>query len=163
MVNGTYVNAWARIHLYDYLDRLQKKTVYYNTDLVTYIQPAAETPLFNTGDCVLSYNVIGETGLSYGGICESGPKNYAYRIVDPETGKRETVCKFRGITQNYSASQTINFGVINALVFGGDDREIITVHTESKSKRKKADGRIHIVTDSECKFNRNLFLKRAPL
>ena len=44
-----------------------------------------------------------------------GPKNYASRIVDPVTDNRETVYKVRGVTLNYSASQTVNFKVINDL------------------------------------------------
>ena len=68
-----------------------------------------------------------------------GPKNYAYGIVDPVTGNRETVYKVRGITLSYSASQTVNFEVIKTLVLGGDDSEKVTVHTERKIKRKRAD------------------------
>ena len=67
-----------------------------------------------------------------------GPKNYAYRIVDPMTGMRETVFKVRRITLNYSASQTVNFDVIKALVLGGDDTETVKVHTERKIKSKRA-------------------------
>ena len=68
--------------------------------------------------------------------------NYAYRIVDPVTGNRETVCKVRGIKVNYSVSQTVNFDVINALELRGDDTETVNVHTEHKIKRKAADGKI---------------------
>ena len=92
-----------------------------------------------------------------------GPKNYAYRIVDPVTGKRETVCKVGGITLNYSASHTVNFDVIKALILRGDNRETVTVHTESKIKRKTAEGKIHIVTEPEDKTHRVSFLKRRHL
>ena len=50
-----------------------------------------------------------------------GPKNYAYRIVNPVTGNRETACKVRGITTNYSAIQTDNFDIIKAMVLKRDD------------------------------------------
>ena len=92
-----------------------------------------------------------------------GPKNYAYRIVDPVTGVRETVCKVREITLNYSASQTVYFDVIKALVLGGDDRETVTLHTERKIKRKRAGGNIYIVTEPEDKTYRVSFLKRRRL
>ncbi len=88
-----------------------------------------------------------------------GPKNYAYRIVDPVTGVRETVCKVRGITLNYSGSQTVNFDVIMALVLGGDDTETVTVHTERKIKRKRADGKIHIVTEPKTRIIESRFLR----
>ena len=92
-----------------------------------------------------------------------GPKYYAYRIVEPLTGLRETMCKIRGITLNYSASQTVNFDVIKALVLRGDHTETVTVHTERKIKRKRADGKIHIVTEPEDKTYRFSFLKRHRL
>ena len=38
-VIGAYVTAGARIHLYSYLDRLQKRALYCDTDSVIYIQP----------------------------------------------------------------------------------------------------------------------------
>ena len=89
-----------------------------------------------------------------------GSKNYAYRIVVPVTGNRETVYKVRRITLNYSASQTVNFDVIKALVLRGDDTETVTVHTERKIKRKRADGKLSIVTEPEDKIYRISFLKR---
>ena len=92
-----------------------------------------------------------------------GPKNYAYRIVDSLTFIRETVCKVRGITLNYSASQTVNFDVIEALVLGGDDTDTVKVHTQRKIKRKRADGKIHFVTEPEEKTYRVSFLKRRRL
>jgi hypothetical protein len=38
-VMGAFVTAGARIHLYSYLDRLQKKAIYFDTDSVLHIQP----------------------------------------------------------------------------------------------------------------------------
>ena len=89
--------------------------------------------------------------------------NYAYRIVDPVTGNCETVCKVRGIMLNYSASRTVNFDVIKALVLRGDDTQTVTVHTERKIKRKRPDGKISIVTEPEDKIYRVSFLKRRHL
>ena len=51
-VIGAYVNARARIHLYGYLDRLQKSALNCDTDFVIYIQNTAELPLVKTGDCL---------------------------------------------------------------------------------------------------------------
>ena len=47
---GAYVTAGARIHLYGYLDSLQKRALYCDNDSVIYIQPTAEIPLVQTGD-----------------------------------------------------------------------------------------------------------------
>ena len=45
-----YVTAGARLHLYKYLDRLQERAIYCDTDNVIFVQPRAETPLVETGD-----------------------------------------------------------------------------------------------------------------
>ena len=41
-------------------------------------------------------------------VC-AGPKNYAYKTYNSETGESKTDCKGRCITLNYSASQLVNF------------------------------------------------------
>ena len=81
-----------------------------------------------------------------------GPKNYAYKSIISVTGEDKTVCKVRGITLNYSASQL------------GGETETVTVHTEGKIKRKRGNGgRVQIVTEPEDKTYRVSFLKRRRL
>ena len=47
-----YVTAGARIQLYGYLNSLQETALYCDTYSVIYIQPTAEAPLFQIGDCL---------------------------------------------------------------------------------------------------------------
>jgi hypothetical protein len=58
-----------------------------------------------------------------------GPKNYAYRTINPATGE-DTVCKVRGITLNYSASRLVNFDVIRDMILGGIEMDRVMVHTK---------------------------------
>jgi hypothetical protein len=88
-----------------------------------------------------------------------GPKNYAYRTIKPATGEHDTVCKVRGITLNYSASRLVNFGVMRDMILGGNESDRVTVHTEHKIKRKRAGGRIDIITEPEDKMYRISFLR----
>ena len=120
---GAYVNAGVRIHPYVYVYMLQKRALYCETDSVIYIQPTAETSLVKTGDCLGALTSELKPEFDIEGFMIGGPKNYVYRIVDPIRGNRETVCKVRGITLNYSASQTVNFDVIKALVLRGAIRK----------------------------------------
>jgi len=62
------------------------------------------------------------------------------------------VCKVRGITRNYSASQLVNFERMKQLILRGTETDTVTVHTAHKIKRKRCrddDGRIRIVTEPE--------------
>ena len=100
-VIGAHFIAGARIHLYGYLDRLQKRALYCDTESVIYIQPTAEPPLVKTGECLGAMTSALKPGCHIEEFVSGGTKNYAYRIVDPVTGNRETVCK---VTLNYRAS-----------------------------------------------------------
>jgi len=49
-VIGTYVTAGARIHLCSFLDWLQEKAIYYDTDSIIFIHPIGEPWPIATGD-----------------------------------------------------------------------------------------------------------------
>jgi len=93
----------------------------------------------------------------------SGPKNYAYTIADSATGERKMVCKFRGITLNYNASQLVNFEAIEHMILGKTETEQVTVHTENKINRKrKAGGDVgSIITEPEDKIYRISFFQET--
>ena len=48
-------------------------------------------------------------------VC-AGPKNYAYKTHNSATGESKTVCKVRGITLNYNASQLVNFAKMKDVI-----------------------------------------------
>ena len=66
-------------------------------------------------------------------ICEfvyAGPKNYAFKTVNTETGEHKTVCKVIARTLNYSASLIMNFEKIREIILKRDDSETVTVRTD---------------------------------
>ena len=162
-VIGAYVTAGARIHLYGYLYKLQQRALYFDTDSITYIQPNVDLPLVETGDCLGAMTSELKPGFHIEEFVSGRPKCYVYRIVDAVTGNRETMCKVRGITLNYSASQTVNFDVMKSMILRGDDTETVTVYIERTIKRKRAGGRINIDTEPVNKICRVSFLKRRRL
>jgi hypothetical protein len=90
-----------------------------------------------------------------------GPKNYGYKLCNSVTGETKTVCKVRGMTLNYKASQLVNFETIKDLVLNGCSNSTVTVHTDKKIKRKRIDGAcVSIVTEPEDKIYRVSFFKR---
>jgi hypothetical protein len=95
-------------------------------------------------------------------VC-AGAKNYSYRTVNPMTGECRTVCKVRGITLNYSASQLVNFVKMKDMILNGDENDTVVVHTKHKMKRKKGKGGVNIVSEPEDKTYRVSFLKRRRL
>jgi glucose dehydrogenase len=85
-------------------------------------------------------------------VC-AGLKNYAYKTYNAATREIKTVCKVRGITLNYSASQLVNFKKIKDMILNKDDETVI-VRTENKIKRKKIDGGIHLISEPEDKTSK---------
>jgi hypothetical protein len=129
-VIGAYVTAGERIHLYQYLVRLLERALYCDIDSVTYIQPNDQQALIETVNCLGSMTSELQPGLHIEEFISGGPENYAYRTVNPATGEYETVCKFRGITLNYSASKLANFDVIRDAILRGDESEKVMGLTE---------------------------------
>jgi len=98
---------------------LQKRALYADTDSVIYIQPRDGAALLKTGDCL--GDMTSELKLcEYISEFVSGrPKNYAHQTRNTDTGAEATVCKVRGITLNYSASQLVNFERLKQMILKG--------------------------------------------
>ena len=92
-----------------------------------YIQPNVELPLVETEDCLGPMTSELKPGFHIEEFVSGRPKNYG-KIEDPVTGNREPVCKVRGITLNYRASQTVNFDVMKAMILRGYDTESHGAH-----------------------------------
>ena len=109
VVIAAFTTAYARLKLYDLLDLLQERVLYYDTDSVIYVHKPGEPdpPLGNyLGD--LTDELNGDYITSF---VSGGPKNYAYRT---KNGKTDT--KIRGITLDYAATGKLNHDVVRALV-----------------------------------------------
>ncbi|KAG5873201.1 hypothetical protein JTB14_013361 [Gonioctena quinquepunctata] len=118
VVIAAFVTAQARLKLYGYLEQLEKRVLYYDTDSVIYVSRPGEFAI-PTGEFVGDMtDELEKEGLdSY--ITEfvtGGPKNYSYTLWSTKNREHKTVCKVKGISLNHSASQLINFDVIKDMV-----------------------------------------------
>ena len=131
---ATFTTCWARLKLYETLDSLGERVLYYDTDSVIYVsQPGLwDAPLGdNLGD--LTDELDGHYIVEY---CAGGPKNYAYRL---DNGKE--VCKVRGFTLNFTNSQKVNFAAIKEMVF--DQSQTITLTNPHKITRHKCTSKVY--------------------
>ena len=154
------------MHLYSYLDTLQKRALFTDTDSVIYIEPRDGVALVKTGECLGEMTSEIQPCEYISEFVSGGPKTYAYRSLNTATGAEATVCKVRGITLKYSASQLVNFERLKQMILRGTETDTVTVHTARKIKRKRGkngDGRIRIETEPEDKTYRVSFLKRRRL
>ena len=129
------------------------------TDSVTFLQPGpgSEPALIKTGDNLgLMQSELKKGEVIVEVFC-AGPKNYAYKRYTSATDESKTVCKVRGITLNYKASQLVNFEKIKDIILSKKDDETVIVRTENKIKRKKIDGDLHLISEREDKTYRVSF------
>ena len=121
IVIAAFTTAYARLKLYDLLDQLQERVIYYDTDSVIYVHEPGkpEPPL---GDYLGDLTDELDPGDYITTFVSGGPKNYAYVT---NNGKSET--KIRGITLDYATTKKLNLSVMRGLV-----HLYVNCHTQGK-------------------------------
>ena len=101
-----FTTYWARLKLYEELDKLKERMLYFDTDSIIFRslpgQPKPELDNY-LGDFKNELNE-GDTITEF---ASGGPKNYGYQT---RRGKQE--CKVRGISLNSEGSKQLNFNVL---------------------------------------------------
>ena len=109
VIVAAFTTAHARLQLYDELDMLGDRVLYYDTDSIVYLtQPDQPEPRLG--------NYIGDLTDELSGdhitvFASGGPKNYCYK-----TSGGKTDIKVRGITLDCTARQKVNFESMCELV-----------------------------------------------
>ena len=160
VVVAAYTTAQARLKLYTYLDFLQDRVLYYDTDSVIYIDregaPKVKTGNF-LGDMTDELSCYGE-GSYIEEFCSGGSKNYAYRVFESKTGTHSTVCKVRGITLNLRNKRVVNFESLKSMVCDNQEQNVIT-----NPRRIARTNKGQLITRTEEKIHRVVFDKRVRL
>ena len=160
VVIAAYTTAQARLKLYSYLDMLQDRVLYYDTDSVIFIDkegaPKVQTGNF-LGDMTDELRDYGE-GSYIEEFCSGGSKNYAYRVFEGASGNYSTICKVRGITLNLRNKRVVNFESLKSMVCEGKAANVIT--DPRRIARTKTG---QLVTRTEQKVHRVVFDKRVKM
>ena len=154
IVIAAFTTAYARLKLYDLLDLLQERVLYYDTDSVVYIhQPGKPDPPLGDYLGELTDELKGDYITTF---ISGGPKNYGYI-----TNTGEGILKIRGITLTYDASKTINVDVMRDLVdlyVDSHTQHKVTINIPYKITRDKKEK--NIVTKRTKKDYRIVYNKR---
>ena len=155
VVIAAFTTAYARLKLYDLLDLLQERVLYYDTDSVIYVHKTGkpEPPLGNyLGE--LTDELNGDYITTF---ISGGPKNYAYCT---KNGKTDT--KIRGITLDYMTLKKLNPSVVRALVHlhvNCKTEAKVTINIPFKITRDKKEK--NIITKKTKKDYRIVYDKRV--
>ena len=98
-----FTTSYARLKLYDALDTLKERVLYFDTDSVIYTKKPAESSI-PTGNYLGEFTNELDEGDHITEFVAAGPKNYAY-----ETFKGNQCCKVRGFTLNARGQKILNF------------------------------------------------------
>jgi len=165
VVLAAFTTAYARLELYRYLERLDRRVLYFDTDSVIFTwRPGQWKPPLGS----LLGNMCCELSKPFGDnsfieeFTSGGPKNYGFIVRSTKDGQAHVTVKVRGFSLNYDASQKINYltmrRMVKAFVLAGD-KEKVTVK-EKKIMRTK-DRRV--VTKTVKKDYRVVYDKRKIL
>ena len=119
VVIAAFTTAQARLKLFEYLNELGPRALYYDTDSVFCVGENGDRDLpIGTLLGELTDELIEKgTGTYISSFVSGGPKFYAYECKLPD-GTEQTVCKIKGIRLDHSNSQKNNFRSVSELVSG---------------------------------------------
>jgi ribosomal protein S20 len=122
---AAFTTSNARLRLYEMLDYLGERVIYYDTDSIVYIDDG--TKPIKTG-CMLG-EWTDELGGDYiTNWVSTGPKSYDY-----VTNSQKEMCKIKGFFLNYENSQFLNFKTMSKMV--KKDCKGVTIVEENKITR----------------------------
>lgn len=129
VVLAAFTTAHARLHLYDTLEKLGDRVLYFDTDSIIYQHVEG---LYNP---TIVNSLGGWTDELEGGhitkFMSGGPKNYAF---ETDTGK--SVQKVKGLTLNHRASQIVTMKALEKMIFKELDEVTVTYpHKIQRTKR----------------------------
>jgi len=125
---ATFTTCWARLKLYDLLEKLNERVLYFDTDSVIYIsRPGDEEPVLGDYLGQLTNELKPEDHII--DFVSGGPKQYAYK-----TYMGAEVCKIRGFSLNHVNGELLNFETMNNLISMSKENE---TEAEIGKKRKR--------------------------
>ena len=101
-----FTTCWARLKLYEALELLGERVLYYDTDSVIYLEePDQPSPV--VGDYLGDFTTELDDGDFIVEFVSGGPKNYGYK-----TKKGHVECKVRGFRLNSEGKTQLNYDVM---------------------------------------------------
>jgi hypothetical protein len=133
VVIAAFVTAYARLRLYEVLETLQDRVLYFDTDSVIYTSKPGQKNLpigDYLGDLTDELTEYGE-GSYITEFISAGPKNYSYKVLSTHDQKIHQVVKVKGHPLDFAAMKYINAKtmkrMVKAFVKSGSQDEVVVV------------------------------------
>ncbi|KAK6171709.1 hypothetical protein SNE40_018147 [Patella caerulea] len=112
---GAFTAAYGRMKLYEYLDKLNHRVLYFDTDSIIFTETDNDTPIA-TGNYLGQFTSETSPGCRILEYVATAPKSYALKIENEKTREISYTIKSKGITFNHDVSQRIEFQTFVELV-----------------------------------------------
>jgi len=119
IIIASWVTSYARLELYNLLDKLGQRVLYFDTDSVIFTARTGEfipsTGIF-IGDLTNEITTKDEPEAYITKFASCGSKNYSYEVYYPNSGIRKYFCKVKGLSLNFTTSNIVNFDSMKILI-----------------------------------------------
>ncbi|XP_033103137.1 uncharacterized protein LOC117105940, partial [Anneissia japonica] len=123
VIIAAYTSAQTRLKLYEHLEQLDRRVLYYDTDSVIYVSREGQWEP-HIGDFLGELTDELESDNHIVTFVSGGPNNYSYKLAKPDRNGNLTHCKVRGIRLNYRNDCLVNFGSMLKMVQGEGPKKI---------------------------------------
>jgi len=156
---ASFITAQGRLKLYDEIDKLGQRVLYFDTDSIIYyrnIDKEEYEPKLGEYLGDLTDEIDPKDGNYIVEFVSAGPKNYAYK-----TDKGVTKCTIKGFTLNYITSLTLDFEKIKDIVQNNQTEKVLVEQYQFKRTKtyqvtsKPIDKKYGFVYDKRI-LNQNL-------
>ena len=156
-----FTTCWARLRLYEALELLGDRVLYYDTDSVVFVEHTdePEEPQPVLGNYLGEFTDECDPGDYIVEFVSGGPKNYGYRT---KNGKIE--CKVRGFRLNSESKEQLNYEIMRDNVLAEIQQPLAKPreHQVIKSFQIMRDPKNYTLeTHPEAKFYKLVFDKRV--
>ncbi|KAK4883382.1 hypothetical protein RN001_006701 [Aquatica leii] len=147
VVIAAYTTAHARLELYKYLEKLNKRPGEWIPETGEFLGQMTDELQAYGNDSFITEFVSG------------GPKNYSFNVYSPEKKTNSTICKVKGLSLNYANSKVINFKKMRDIIFNDDTEHLYLINDRKIVRTKMYD----VISRPERKIYKTVYNKRRRL
>ncbi|XP_062597068.1 uncharacterized protein LOC134258520 [Saccostrea cucullata] len=152
---ASFTTCWARLKLYEVLQTLDQRVLYFDTDSVIFVsRPGDAEP--QVGSFLGQLTSELKPGEYINEFVSGGPKNYAYR-----TSSGTEVCKIRGFSLNHANARVLNFRSMIEMVVRPRDMSNDTLSVMNRNKINRLKRKRIIYSRPERKDYKIVYSKRV--
>ncbi|KAK3911148.1 putative DNA polymerase [Frankliniella fusca] len=131
LILAAFTTCLGRLQLYHYLDQVNERALYCDTDSVAYISRPGEPDIptgTHLGDLTDQVEEDHGPGSFITEFVAGGPKNYAFKVaVGGDLSNIKVCIKVRGISINASCDELVTFDNLKAMVMGSRDKITVPI------------------------------------